>query len=468
MLGRGLWLGALLLALAGIAAAHPPAAAAQLDLCLEADAPPLTAPPKALRFGITPQLAGTVGGAQGDVAPEDPAQALAALHRLEPPKRRLVVRLNRLFMSDGHPGIDRFVALADSYAREGFAVESQIRYHPAPEQEGDMAAWERYVRDATAALGRNPALVALTITNEVNLPISENTSDGAYAGALDAIVRGVVAAREKLDALGRSDVALGFSYAYRYLPDQDMAFWQGIGQRATPEFHAALDYVGAQLYPGLFWPPAFAPGETAGSATIEALTLLRHCWMPQAGLDEDVDIWVTENGYATNLNRPLDRQVRDLASTVEDVYAYSGTLNVPEFRYFNLRDNRSQGSDLFDAVGLLFDDYAEKPAFATYRDLVERFGFDDVGEPRLKFRVRCSGGALRARVVGPDSGLVARVRFLVSGAGRRAIAHDRRRPFRRVLPGSAFGDDVHWRAVAAIRFVDGEHTKLRRSKRMCR
>ena len=286
------------LAAAAMAAAAslcgPVQADAQADLCLSADPPPVTAAAQPLRFGITPQLAGTAGGAQGEVAQEDPAKALDALHALEPPRRTLVMRLNRLFMSDGQAGIDRFVELAEHYRREGFEVESQIRYHPSPEQEGDMAAWEQFVREAAAALGRNPAVVALTITNEVNLPISANTSDGAYAGALDAIVRGVVAARAELDAMKRTDVELGFSYAYRWLPDQDIAFWDGIGQRATPEFLAALDHVGVQLYPGLFWPPAFSPGQTAGDATIEALTLVRNCWMPRAGLGGDVGIWVTE------------------------------------------------------------------------------------------------------------------------------------------------------------------------------
>jgi hypothetical protein len=449
--------------------AGPAPAQAQLDLCLDADAPPLTAPGQPLRFGITPQLAGSAGGAQGEVAPEDPAKALGALHALEPPRRTLVMRLNRLFMSDGQAGIDRFAELAEHYRREGFDVESQIRYHPAPEQEGDMAAWERFVRDATATLGRNPAVVALTITNEVNLPISANTSDGAYPGALDAIVRGVVAARDELNALGRSGVDLGFSYAYRYLPEQDLAFWDGIGARATPEFLAALDHVGVQLYPGLFWPPAFSPGQTAGDATIEALALVRNCYMPRAGLGGDVGMWITEEGFATNLNRSLQRQVTDLTTTVEKVFEYSGTLNVSDFRYFNLRDNNSDGGDLFDAVGLLFDEYTPKPAFATYRELVERFGVDDpdasAGELRLRLRLRCRHGDLRAKVVGPDRGIVGRVAFWPGG--HRGPA-DHRAPFKRVLDPADFGRSARWRVIAKVRLADDQRARLRDSKRACR
>ena len=450
-------------------AAAPQAASAQLeDLCLSADPPPVSVEAQPLRFGITPQLAGTVGGSQGTVAPEDPDKALDALHRLQPPHRRLVIRLNRLFESDGEAGIDHFVALANEYRREGFAVESQIRYHPTAEQEGDMAAWEGFVREATAALAANPAVVALTITNEVNLPISANTSDGAFDGALDAIVRGTVAAQDELDKLGRSDIALGFSYAYRYLPDQDVAFWRGIGERATPEFYAALDYVGVQLYPGLFWPPAFEPGQTAGSATLEALTLVRQCYMPLAGLGDGVAIWVTENGYATNLNRTLTRQVNDLTSTVEDVHTYSGTLGVSDYRYFNLRDNRSNGSDIFDAVGLLFDEYTPKPAFAVYHDLIESYG---VEEPHtqgsgldLRLRLRCRGGGVRAAIRGADAELVDRVAFFVRG--HRAAA-DHALPFSRRLTAGRFGEARRWRVTAKLRLDNGGRERLRESVRAC-
>jgi hypothetical protein len=453
---------------AGAASAGPGVAHAQLDLCLSADPPPVTSPSQPLRFGITPQLAGTAGGTQSEVAPEDPHKALDALHALEPPRRTLVMRLNRLFMSDGRAGIDRFVELAQQYRREGFEVESQIRYHPAPEQEGDMAAWEAFVREATAALAANPSLVALTVTNEVNLPISSNTSDGAFAGALDAIVRGIIAAREELDAMGRGDVELGFSYAYRYFPDQDLAFWDGIGQRSTPAFRAALDHVGVQLYPGLFWPPAFTPGQTAGAATIEALTLVRSCYMPRAGLGAGVGIWITEEGFATNLNRRLERQVAALTSTVEDVHEYSGTLGVTDFRYFNLRDNNSDGGDLFDAVGLLFDEYTPKPAFGAYRELIERFGVDDpdasAGEVRLRLRLRCRGGGLRAALGGPDRKLLDRVRFLVRGD---RVARDRNAPFRRTLPDGEFGRAARWSVTAKAKLADGQRLKRKDAKRAC-
>ncbi len=358
-----------------IGASFPATAVAQdsSQLCLQASAPPLSAPANRIRFGITPQLAGTVGTVQGEVIAENAKLRSAALGALRPPRRTMVIRLNRLFMSDGDTGIARFAARARRYARAGFAIESQVRYHPSPEHEGDIAAWRRFVRRASKALGSNPALVSLTITNEVNLPISENTSDGAYDGAIEAIVRGIPTARRSLDRIGREDVELGFSYAYRYVPEEDSKFWRSIGELARPRFFTALDYVGVQLYPGLFWPPALVT-QTAGEATIEGLTLVRDCFMPQAGIGGDVAVWVSENGYASNSRRPEERQVAELESTIEATYAYSGTLGITDYRYFNLRDNRPDGSDLFDNVGLLRADYSPKPAFDTYRALVQRYG----------------------------------------------------------------------------------------------
>ena len=350
------------------------AAPAAADDCLSAPVPPVSKPAHALRFGITPQAAGTAGAGQGSVVAEDPARALRALRALQPRHRRLVVRLNRLFESDGQAGIHRFAKLVRHYGRAGFAVESQVRYHPSPAQEGDMAAWRSYVRAAVRGLAKHRALVALSITNEVNLPVSANTSDGAYKGAVQAIVDGVVAARRQLVRMHRPGVRLGFTYAYRYVPSADAQFFRDIGAAATPAFRKALNYVGVQLYPGRFVPPVLLPGQTAGDATLDALALVRSCLMPQAGLGRGVRLWVTENGYATNLGHDEARQATDLRSTLDAVHRLSGTLGVTDYRYFNLRDNRPDGTDLFDDVGLLRADYSRKPAFAAYRDAIARYG----------------------------------------------------------------------------------------------
>ncbi|MEA2124002.1 MAG: hypothetical protein QOI80_784 [Solirubrobacteraceae bacterium] len=371
------------------------AAPASAQECLTADPPPLTVPAQPLRFGITPGAAGTAGVAQADGAPRDEPRLHQALRELRG-RRELVLRLNRLFWSDGDAGIARFGKLIRSYA--GFRVEVQLRYHPPGGHEGDIAGWEAFVRAAVRRLGRLRAVVGFSITNEANFPVSPNTSDGAYAGVEDALVRGVIAAHAELRGLHRGGLPVGFNVAWRYTPESDAQFWQAVGARATPAFRAALDYVGVQVYPGLVWPPAPLPGRTAGRETVEALTLLRTCYLPMAGLDRTA-LWVTENGYPTNLGRSEATQVADLASTLHDVHAYSGQLGVTDYRYFNLRDNNSDGTDLFAAVGLLRDDHTAKPSFVVLHDAIAADG----GAP---LTARRRGRRVRGTVPPPCTGTV--------------------------------------------------------------
>jgi hypothetical protein len=351
------------------AAAFLPCGQSAYAACLAPGALPAAKPPHALRFGITPQLAGSAGAVQEPVAPEDPAKVVTALNELRPPGRDLILRLNRMFWSDGQAGLDRYAALVDGYARDGFRTELQVRYHPPAGHDGDIDGWVAYVRRAVQAFAPRRSVVELSITNEANLPSSPNTSDGTYKNVTDAIVRGVVAAREEADRLGRPDLAIGFTYAYR--GPQDDSFFQKIGKAATPEFRSALDHIGIQAYPGIFFPPATTD---PGKDMVDAITLLRTCLMPEAGIGDRTAIWVTENGYRTPGGQGEAAQASDLTATLRAVHEASGTLGVTDYRYFNLRDNNSHGTDLFDAVGLLFDDYSHKQSFGALRDAIATLG----------------------------------------------------------------------------------------------
>jgi hypothetical protein len=366
--------GSLAAGIAAVTLLWAPAAQAQGGDCLTADPPAVDAPSTPLRFGITPLLAGSVGASQLEPKPDDPAATDAALRALRPRDHALVLRLNRMFWADGAEGIRRYKAIVDRFAALGFDSELQVRYHPPEGMAGDMAAWKRYVKRVVRVFGRRDSVVALSITNEANFDVSPNTSDGSYPGVREAVVKGISIADRKLRRMGREDIELGFSFAWRWIPSEDRAFWEEIGARATPRFRRALDYVGLQIYPGLVFPPVLLPGRNAGDEVIEALTLLRSCYLPKAGLGPEVDLWVSENGYATNLGRTEFSQAADLAATLEAVAEYSGELGISDYRYFNLRDNNSAGPDLFDAVGLLRDDYARKPAFGVLRRAIKGSG----------------------------------------------------------------------------------------------
>jgi hypothetical protein len=80
-----------------------------------------------------------------------------------------VLRLNRFFWSDGEAGMRRYLGLARRFARRGFLIELQVRYHPDAEQEGDLPAWREHVREVVRRFGRIGAVIALQIANEVNI-----------------------------------------------------------------------------------------------------------------------------------------------------------------------------------------------------------------------------------------------------------------------------------------------------------
>ncbi len=342
--------------------------------CLTTDPAPASVAAHKLTFGITPLAAGSAGVSQMEPKPENRAAGIAALRQLRPGRKQLVLRLNRMFWADGKAGIKRYARIVDRYAKAGFDSELQVRYHPPDGAEGDIKAWKKYVRQATRILGRRDSVTALSITNEANFDVSPNTSDGSYEGVRRALVRGISAADGVLRRIGRRDIELGFSFAWRWIPSADRSFWEEIGEVGHKRFRRALDYVGLQVYPGLVWPPAPLPGRNAGEEIVEALTLLRDCYMPKADLGRGVDVWVSENGYPTNLGRSAQSQRADLASTLDAVHAYSGEMGISDYRYFNLRDNNSAGADLFDAVGILDDEYGQKPAFGVLRDRIGRYG----------------------------------------------------------------------------------------------
>jgi hypothetical protein len=331
-----------------------------------------------LRFGIDPGIAGSAGGAQLPGVPDDPAKDLTAVRALDPPGRALVVRLNRLFWSDGQAGIDAFKAQVARYSAAGFEVELQVRYHPPAGKAGDIPAWLAYVRHVVDAFGANRRVVSMTITNEVNLTLSPNTSDGAYAGAEQALIAGIEAAHAEALRKHFSQLRFGFTYAYRFSPQGDAGFFSYLGAHDGSAFQRALGFVGVDFYPGTIYPPAMLPTDTHMTELAQAAGVVRSCFGPMAGIGPRVPIWFTENGVPTGLLSEA-QQAAALRELVRAACAYSGTFNIADYRWFNLRDaNSTPPATLigpsFSSFGLLRDDYSVKPSFAAYRAQISACG----------------------------------------------------------------------------------------------
>ena len=349
----------------------------------------------------------------------------------------MVLRVNRLFWADGEAGIKRFEQTVARHDAAGFDSELQVRYHPASGDEGNIPRWTAYVRHVVDVFGADPHVVAMTITNEVNLDISQNTSDGAYKGATDALIKGIVAARAQADRIGRPDLTFGFTYAYRWNPSSDAQFWTALAA-GGPAFRRALGFVGVDLYPGTFYPPVIAPTSSPGQEMVTGLATVRRCYMPKAQLGAAVPIWVTENGYQSGVQRDDVGQAAALRDMVSSTIAVSATYHVTDYRWFNLRDNLTGSPGIFDTTGLLHDDDSPKPAFAEYRALVAQHGAPARAcVRRVVFTVPPQTGRVVARIDGQPTTFRRHGRHvsvpLASGGAHRVTVSAGRTVLRRIV-----------------------------------
>jgi hypothetical protein len=328
-------------------------------------------PGKRLRFGINPAGAAGAVGPMVEPVPDSPGRTREALARLEPGGGApFYIRLNRFFWSLGPDGIRHFLKLTDRYTRRGYAVELQLRYHPRPDQEGRIDAWIHYVRRVVRRFGPNPLVRALQVTNEVNFyPIAPDASDSAYEGAQEALVRGVKTADRATERRGHEHLKVGFNWAYRTDPNRERNFWGYLRDHGGPKFVAALDWVGLDAYPGTVFPP-IETGDGYRDGMVNAMSVLRECFLPIPGIPVSVPIKVEENGYPTGPGRPESEQVNAMEQMVRAVHDFRGSYNVTDYRWFDLRDHDSSSSNFQHHYGILYDDYTPKPAFELYRTLV--------------------------------------------------------------------------------------------------
>ena len=331
-----------------------------------------------------------------------------------------MLRLNRFFWSDGEAGFRRYLALADRFTSRGYLVELQVRYHPSASQEGDIAAWTRHVREVVRRFGANPRVVALQIANEVNLTFSPDSSDGSYDGAREALVQGVIAAKDEARRRGLSTAGdrlqLGLPHSTRRARRASGARCATAAARA---FVRAVDWIGLDAYPGTVFPPAESGIEGYRDGMVNAMSTLR-CFAripghPRVGADEG------RGERLAHVPRPLARRCRPTCCDVmvRAVHDFRGTYNVTDYRWFNLRDGDTSSPQPFQHFGLFDSGYVEKPAFAVVPAAGGPPGAAASrrprgARPRLTLRVRGAGastraGALRAgRVRGVTSAATAR------------------------------------------------------------
>lgn len=244
------------------------------------------------------------------------------------------------------------------YVRKNRKLDLVICYQSLLE---DINQFEHFVRTQIRNFGKD--LAKIQITEEPNLH-GIPAVDGDIAGVKDALVRGVIAAKEEALLLNLP-VLVGFNAVPTFDTDND--FWRGLAEIATPTFYSSLDYVGLDFFPDVFRPLQF---EDIESAIKTVLSHYRHANLKEAGISSDIPIHITENGWPTSPDRPEDKQMLVLGKVIETIYSERKNFNIAGYELFGLRDSDSRNPDIFYQFGIMKDDYTPKPAFDTFKGLI--------------------------------------------------------------------------------------------------
>ena len=296
------------------------------DSCLTADPPP-PGEVTPLRFGITHapgrHRRHRPGGAGAGGSGEGRSRRLKALR----PKRRAARPSPEpaLLVGGNEPGSGSSGRSSGATRWAGFSSEIQVRYHPPEGAEGDIEGFEQFVRTAVRRLG--------TARRRDRVLDHERGEPPGLAQHLGRRVRGRCGrARTRRDRraaelkrLRRPRLDVGFNVMWRWDPDTRPAV---LGGHRRASGRGRVQEGGRQRrragLPGAVWPPAPIPGRTAGDEIAEALTLVRHCYMPKAKLGRRVSSGLARTATPTNLGRSEESQAADLESTMEAVALWSG------------------------------------------------------------------------------------------------------------------------------------------------
>lgn len=301
--------------------------------------------PAPLTFGIYP--GGYAGGGSTDGKPDDPVKIRAALAVLQGHASRFLIR----------DYVDCTTAFPDRELADlgpGRRLDLVINYN------GESPAdWQNCVRRDVLRYG--PFAATISVTLEANISSDPNV--------VPALVNGVISAKRQARELGYRWLGIGFDeVAFGYFAST--AFWQSLAKIGGAAFTRSVDYVGVDTYPDVPFPgvPSRPIDLTAFIATM--LDVVRNQEMPVAGLGASVPIRVSENGWATSATRTAAQQQQALTTEINAINADRAQYNVASYELFDLRDDVTASANIFDQFGIMTDDYAPKPMFWTYRQLV--------------------------------------------------------------------------------------------------
>ena len=311
------------------------------------------------QFGIYPGgMAGTPNGLTAGVA-NDPQQIATALNTLQGNVPSFIIRGYAAYYGAGK---STTVVPEDpsQYMTPNRALDLVLCFQS---EDTDLSGWKSFIREQVEKYRTH--LRYLQVTEEANVDLP--SLDGHFQASRNALVEGVVFARQIIDAMGLM-VEVGFNATPDFNPNR--RFWKEIGSLATPDFHNSLGYVGLDFFPDVFGP---LPREGDKVLALQPIRqLIRHFRgdMVDAGIRSDIPLHIAENGCPTSSLRSEADQAMVIEAVIRSVYALRSELNITSYELFDLRDADSSSDDIFYRFGIMNSDYSPKQAFTTYRKLI--------------------------------------------------------------------------------------------------
>lgn len=231
--------------------------------------------------------------------------------------------------------------------------------------EEDMDGWKKFISDHIKLYGQHTKYLQITEEANVSLP----SLDGYYSHSRKALVEGIIHAKEVILRNG-FDVQVGFNATPDFNPNK--TFWKDIKSLARPEFYYSLDYVGLDFFPGVFRPLPSRQYTDMHPIILNVIQAFKND-VADAGIEANIPLHITENGFATHLDDSDQLQSEMLSLIITIVVALRSRFNIRTYELFSLRDADSSVKDVFYQFGIMRDDYSAKPSFSTVKDLIKKF-----------------------------------------------------------------------------------------------
>lgn len=323
-----------------------------------------------LTFGIYPlSAAGTPFGLA--VGPEDNYEKIQlALKDLKGENKKLLPRNYLIYTREWE---EKMLSNADRYRDAGLIGDLTIGcgdWTDKQEPDIELNNWLDFIIKVINRYGSH--LASLQITNEPNLSFME----GSKPYIMQALVEGVIAAKKEI-----REKNLPINIGFGSVPESPVSvphFWENLAKAGGNKFIDSVDFVGHNFYVDVFEDESLDLREITASVE-RTLRNLREKLI-SIGMLDSVHIRVTENGWPTgknpvgNIERSYERQMEVIDTVIRTIYNLRQELNISHYELFGLRDADSAKDDLFHQYGIMRDDYSPKPAYYTFKKLIQELG----------------------------------------------------------------------------------------------